>query len=50
MDEGTFIPNQQVDHLDTPASRHKIKVKMLNPMLSLKIKVKILGIVWKSSL
>ena len=23
MDEGVFIPGQQVFHLDTPASRHK---------------------------
>ena len=34
MDEGTFIPNQQVVHLDTPASKCKMRRQDVESNLS----------------
>ena len=50
MDEGAFIPDQEVVHLDTPASRRKRRKQYVKSNVITENQSKNLGIVWKSSL
>ena len=51
MDEGAFIPDQQVVHLDTPTSRSKMRRQDVESNVSTRNQSdSFLGIVWKSSI